>query len=68
MSLNLIENLWVDLKRAVYARRPENTAELEAFCKKELGKIPNIRIERLLTGYKKRLQALISARGDVAKH
>ena len=67
-DLNIIENLWVDLKRAVHARRPKNIAELEAFCKEEWEKIPNTRIERLLAGYKKRLQAVISARGGVTKY
>uniref|UniRef100_A0A8C5DSB5 Transposase n=1 Tax=Gouania willdenowi TaxID=441366 RepID=A0A8C5DSB5_GOUWI len=52
-DLNIIENLWVDLKRAVHARPPRNIAELEAFCKEEWGKITNNRIQRLVVGYKK---------------
>ena len=68
MSLNLIENLWVDLKRVVHARRPKNITKQEAICKKEWEKIQNTRIERLLAGYKKRRQAVISARGGVTKY
>uniref|UniRef100_A0A3Q3KMZ5 Tc1-like transposase DDE domain-containing protein n=1 Tax=Monopterus albus TaxID=43700 RepID=A0A3Q3KMZ5_MONAL len=67
-DLNIIENLWVDLKRAVHARRPKNITELEAFCKEEWEKIPSTRIERLLAGYEKCLQAVISARGGVTKY
>ena len=59
-DLNIIENLWRDLK---HARRPKNISELEVFCQEEWGKIPKTRIERLLAGYRKRLQAVIVARG-----
>ena len=61
-DLSITENLWANLKR------PKNIAELEAFCKEEWEKIPNTRIERLLAGYKKHLQAVISARRGVTKH
>ncbi|XP_060791553.1 uncharacterized protein mlana isoform X1 [Neoarius graeffei] len=39
-DLNTIENLWIDLKRAVHARQPKKLVELEAFCKDECTKIP----------------------------
>ena len=39
LDLNIIENLWVALKRAVHARRPKNIIELEAFSKDEWEKI-----------------------------
>lgn len=67
-DLNIIENLWIDLKRAVHARRPKNLTELEAFCKEEWAKIPQTRIERLLAGYRKCLQAVILAKGGVTKY
>jgi len=67
-DLNITENQWVDLKRAVHSRRPKSTAELDAFCKEEWEKIPNKRIERLSVGYKKHLQVVISARGGVTKY
>ena len=53
-DLNITENLWIDLKRAVRARRPRNLTELEEFCKEEWVKIPQTRTERLLADYKKR--------------
>ena len=31
-DLNIIENVWIDLKQTVYARKPRNLTELEAFC------------------------------------
>lgn len=30
-----LKNLWVDLKKAEHARRPQNLTELKDFCKKE---------------------------------
>ena len=33
-DLNIIDNLWRDLKYAVHARRLKNISELEAFCMK----------------------------------
>lgn len=67
-DLNIIENLWGDLKHAVHARRPKNLSELEEFCKQEWEKIPKARTERLLAEYRKRLEAVISAKGGVTKY
>ena len=39
-DLNIIENVWNYLKRAVHARQPSNLTQLETFCKEELSKIP----------------------------
>lgn len=33
-DLNIFENLWVDFKHAVCARRPKNISELEVVCRK----------------------------------
>ena len=56
-DLNIIENLWRDLKHGVQARRMNNITELEVFCQDEWGKIPKARIEKLLD--RKCLQAVI---------
>ncbi|CAJ0951694.1 unnamed protein product [Ranitomeya imitator] len=56
-DLNIIENLWLDLKIAVHARQPRNLTELGEFSKEELMKIPQTRVERLLSGHNKRFQA-----------
>ena len=58
-DLSIIENLWVDLKRAVHARWPKNIAELKAFCSEEWEKILNTTIEMLLSWLQKHLQAVI---------
>jgi len=45
LDLNITENLWIDLKRAVRARRPGNLTGQEDFCKEEWEQIPQTRIE-----------------------
>lgn len=61
-DISIIENLWRDLKHAEHARRPENISELEVFCQDEWGKFQK---QELKAGYRKRLQAVIVARGGV---
>ena len=47
-DLNIIENVWIDLKQAVSARKPRNLTELEAFCVEEWAKIPPARFQGLV--------------------
>ncbi|KAI4885875.1 hypothetical protein NFI96_032822 [Prochilodus magdalenae] len=54
-ALNIIENLWCHLKRAVHARKPSNQKELEMFCKEEWSKIPSATIQTVIRSYRKRL-------------
>ncbi len=49
------------------ARRPRNITELED-CKEEWAEIPQTRTERVLNGYKKRLQAVILAKGGATRY
>ena len=44
-DLNIIGNVWNDLKRVVHARQPSNLIQLETFCKEEWSKIPAARIQ-----------------------
>ena len=67
-DLNIIENLWMDLKRAVYSRQPRNISGLEIICKEEWEKISSERIKGLLGGCRKRLEAVILAKGGVTKY
>ena len=67
-DLNIIENVWNYLKRAVHARQPSNLTQLETFCKEEWSKIPAARIQGLISGYKKHLHAVISAKGGSTKY
>ena len=47
-DLNIIENVWIDLKQAVYAQKPRNLPELEVFCMEEWAKIPPGRLQTCL--------------------
>lgn len=67
-DLNPIENLWLDLKRAVHARYPRNLTELEQFCKEEWSKIAVGRCTRLIETYPHRLTAVIAAKGASTKY
>ncbi len=62
-DLNPIEMLWHDLKKAVHARKPSNVAELQQFCQGEWAKIPPQRCNRLIASYRKRLMAVVAAKG-----
>ena len=66
-DLNIIENLWRDLKHPVHARRPKNISELEVLPE-EWEKFPKARIERLLAGYRKCFQAVMVARRGAIKY
>ncbi len=63
LDLNLIEMLWHDLKQSFHAWKPSNLAELKQFCKEEWAKIPPQRCERLVASYRKRLIAVVAAKG-----
>ena len=67
-DLNIIENLWCDLKWAVHARKPSNLIELEMFCKEEWSKISSTTLQTLIGSYRKRLEAVISAKGGSTKY
>ena len=56
--------LWRDPKKAVHARKPSNVAELQQFCKDEWAKIPPQPCKRLIASYRKRLIAVVAAKGD----
>ena len=60
-DLNPIENLWYDLKIAVYQQNPSNLKELEQFCLEEWSKNPVTRCAKLIVTYPKRLAASIAA-------
>ncbi|KAI3376068.1 hypothetical protein L3Q82_016607 [Scortum barcoo] len=62
-DLNPIEMLWHDLKKAVHAQKPSNVAELQQFCKDKWAKIPPQRCKRLIASYRKRLIAVVAAKG-----
>ncbi len=67
-DLNPIEMLWHDLKQSIHARKPSSVAELQQFCKEESAKIPPQRCERLIASYRKRLIAVVAAKGGTTSY
>uniref|UniRef100_A0A8B9JYE2 Transposase Tc1-like domain-containing protein n=1 Tax=Astyanax mexicanus TaxID=7994 RepID=A0A8B9JYE2_ASTMX len=62
-DLNPIENLWGELKSAIGKKNPANIQELEQTAREEWEKIPAEMCKKLIDGYKKRLKAVITAKG-----
>ena len=58
-DLNVIENLWCELKTQVHTRRPSNLQELEQLAKEEWTKIPQETCLKLIANYSKRLLGVI---------
>ena len=59
-DLNLIENLWRDLKTRVMAGKPTNLTQLEAFAKEEWANIPQETCREPVDTYiKNRLEAVM---------
>ena len=67
-DLNPIENLWYELKSAIGEKKLANVQELEQFAKKEWEKIPAEKCKKLIDGYKKHLEAVITAKGCATKY
>ncbi|KAK6292578.1 hypothetical protein J4Q44_G00371620 [Coregonus suidteri] len=61
--LNLIENLWRELKVRVAKRQPRNLNDLEKICKEEWDKIPPEMCANLVANYKKGLTSVIANKG-----
>jgi hypothetical protein len=59
--LNLIEQLWRDLKIAVQRGSPSNLTELERICRNELDKLLKYRCAKLVESYPRRLEAVVTA-------
>uniref|UniRef100_A0A8C5QI98 Tc1-like transposase DDE domain-containing protein n=1 Tax=Leptobrachium leishanense TaxID=445787 RepID=A0A8C5QI98_9ANUR len=66
-DLNPIENLWLELKKAVAVRKPKNVTELEAFAHDEWAKIPVDRCKTLVSSYASRLKAVKTVKGCCTK-
>ncbi len=67
-DLNLTENLWGDLKRAVHRRCPRNLTDLEHFCEEERADIVKSRCAMLIDSYPKRLSGVIKSKGASIKY
>ena len=67
-DFNAIENLWKKLKFKVGERRPSNLKELEEVCTEEWGKIPANVCHKLVSSYKRRLEAVTANKGPATKY
>ena len=67
-DLNPIENLWRVLKTRVAHRQAKNLTELQKICTEEWGKIPPAVCAKLVSGYRRRLTAVIAQRGYTTKY
>ncbi len=67
-GLNLIENLWRELKVWVAKRQPRNLNDLERICKEEWDKIPPEMCANLVANYKKHLTSVIANKGFTTKY
>jgi len=67
-DLNPIEHLWRDPKIYVHWWSPSNLTELERICEEEWQKIPQSRCAKLVASYRKRLEAVIAAKGASTKY
>jgi hypothetical protein len=65
--MNLIKNLWRDLKIAVQRSSPSNLTELERICREEWEKLPKYMCAKLIASYP-RLEAVITAKGAATKY
>ncbi len=66
-DLNLIENLWRELKVRVAKYQPRNLNDLERICKEELDNIPPEMCANLVANYKKHLTSMIVNKGFATK-
>lgn len=65
--LEPIEMLWQDHEQAVHAQKPSDVAELKQFWKRREGQIPPECCERLISSQRKRLVAVIVAKGGTTR-
>ncbi len=56
------------VKQSIHARKPSNVAELKQVCKEEWAKFPPQQCERLIASYRKRLIAVVAAKGGTTSY
>ncbi len=67
-DLNPIENLWRELKIKVHKRGPRNLQDLKTICVEEWARITPEQCRRLVSPYKRRLEAVITNKGFSTKY
>lgn len=63
LGLNPIENLWKELKIRIHQWAPRNLQDLKTVCVEEWAKITPDHCDRLVSSYRKRLEAVIANKG-----
>ena len=64
-DLNPIEHFWAIFKRAVFAKRISNLAEMKAEILRVFESIPQSTVDNLVLSFPKRISALRASKGDV---
>lgn len=67
-DLNIIENLWSVLKKAVSRRNPRNLDELLSFSQEEFAKIPKDYVQKLYDSIPSRLTLVLQNNGYATKY
>ncbi|KAF7649132.1 hypothetical protein LDENG_00146420 [Lucifuga dentata] len=67
-DLNPIENLWKELKIRVHRRGPRKLQDLKTVCVEEWAKITPEQCMRLVSPYRRRLEAVITNKGLCMKY
>lgn len=67
-DLNPIENLWKELKIKIHRRGPRNLQDLKTVCVEEWAKITPEQCMRLVSPYRRRLEAVITNKGFCTKY
>ena len=67
-DLNLIENLWSELKVRIAQRQPRNLKDLEKVCMEEWAKIPAAVCANLVKNYRERMISVIPDKGICTKY
>ena len=67
-DLNPIENLWTDVKEAVYIQKPNNQQELWQVVQNAWNNIPLERCQNLINPMPNRCKAVIKNRGHAIKY
>ncbi|KAK3547882.1 hypothetical protein QTP70_000339 [Hemibagrus guttatus] len=67
-DLNLIGNLWRELKIRVAQRQPQNITALEEICMEEWAKLPATVCKNLVATYRKHLTSVIANKGYITKY
>ena len=67
-DLNIIENLWQDLKLKVKDRNPVNVNDLWQYCQEEFDNISDEYVKKLYNSLPQRVKCVVTAKGGSSKY